>query len=100
QSSTLLLMAACGELEDRTGFPPPELAVFADTGWEAPGTYEWLALLRIEAGGAGIRGAEVGRGHPPADRGAAGARRPGRGQQPARVRLQAGQAPRRRETQV
>lgn len=41
QSTTMLLMAAAGELE-----PLPELAIFADTGWEPATVYEhldWLA---------------------------------------------------------
>lgn len=40
QSSTLLLMAARGELVHT-----PDCAIFADTGWEPPHVYEWLAFL-------------------------------------------------------
>lgn len=36
QSSTLLLMACAGEL------PRPDVAVFADTGWEPSAVYRWL----------------------------------------------------------
>lgn len=48
QSSTLLCMAAVGVL------PPLDAAVFADTGWEAPWTYEQAAYLRGIAAAAGI----------------------------------------------
>ncbi len=40
QSSTMALMAACGEIT-----PMPQLAVFADTGDEPSEVYEWLAKL-------------------------------------------------------
>ena len=40
QSSTLALMAAKGEVG-----PMPEVAVFADTGWEPRAVYEWLDWL-------------------------------------------------------
>lgn len=39
QSSTLALMASCGELEK------PDCAIFADTGWEPKEVYDWLAFL-------------------------------------------------------
>jgi len=41
QSSTMALMAAHGEIE-----PMPDLAIFADTGWEPRAVYEWLRWLR------------------------------------------------------
>lgn len=41
QSTTMLLMAAAGELE-----PLPELAIFADTGWEPAAVYEHLDWLQ------------------------------------------------------
>jgi hypothetical protein len=41
QSSTMALMAACGELT-----PMPSFAVFADTGDEPKAVYEWLEFLR------------------------------------------------------
>lgn len=47
QSSTLLLMAAAGEIE-----PPPELAIFADTGWEPAEVYAQLEWLEAEVAGA------------------------------------------------
>ena len=40
QSSTLALMAANGEIK-----PMPEVAIFADTGWERAATYQWLDEL-------------------------------------------------------
>ena len=40
QSSRLLLGAAQGEFG-----PPPDVAVFADTGWEPMRVYGWLAYL-------------------------------------------------------
>lgn len=40
QSSTLALMAAHGEVT-----PMPQVAIFADTGWEPKAVYEWLAWL-------------------------------------------------------
>jgi hypothetical protein len=47
QSSTLLLMAIRGEIAiDR--------AIFADTGWEPRGVYDWLGGLELAAGHAGI----------------------------------------------
>ena len=39
QSSTLALMASCGEIE------PPDCAIFADTGWEPKAVYAWLDWL-------------------------------------------------------
>jgi hypothetical protein len=46
QSSTLLLMAARGELGD-----VPDAAIFADTGWEPAAVYEWLAFLEEQTRG-------------------------------------------------
>lgn len=40
QSSTLALMAAKGEIG-----PMPQLAIFADTGWEPKAVYDWLDWL-------------------------------------------------------
>lgn len=40
QSSTLLLMACKGEIEK------PDVAIFADTGWERQATYDHLAWLK------------------------------------------------------
>ncbi|MBF9664240.1 hypothetical protein IAI33_11380, partial [Streptococcus pseudopneumoniae] len=37
QSSTLALMAAAGEIT-----PMPDIAIFADTGWESAVVYKWL----------------------------------------------------------
>lgn len=48
QSSTLLLMACRGEIGK------PALAIFADTGWEDPRTYDHLKFLEAEAAKAGI----------------------------------------------
>lgn len=48
QSSTILLMACKGEL------PKPDLAIFADTGWESQVTYKHLDWLEQEAQKAGI----------------------------------------------
>lgn len=48
QSSAILLMALQGEL------PKPDVAVFADTGWENPDTYNHLAWLKEMAESAGI----------------------------------------------
>ena len=41
QSTTLALMAAHGDIA-----PPPDCAIFADTGWEPRAVYEHLAWLR------------------------------------------------------
>ncbi len=41
QSTTLALMAAHGDIA-----PPPDCAIFADTGWEPQAVYEHLAWLR------------------------------------------------------
>ena len=43
QSSTLVLMAARGELT-----PMPDAAIFADTGAEPEGVYTWLDELEKE----------------------------------------------------
>lgn len=48
QSSTLLLMAAKGDIE------PIDAAIFADTQWEPAAVYEWLDVLEAEARTAGI----------------------------------------------
>lgn len=40
QSSTLALMASHGEIT-----PPPDIAIFADTGWEPMAVYHWLERL-------------------------------------------------------
>jgi len=48
QSSTILLMACRGE------FPKPDVAIFADTGWETNATYMHLEWLKVEAGKHGI----------------------------------------------
>jgi len=44
QSTTILLMACRGEL------PKPDIAIFADTGWESEETYRHLGWLTKEAG--------------------------------------------------
>ena len=44
QSSCLALMAERGDY----GLPKPELAIFADTGWEPPAVYEHLDWLRSQ----------------------------------------------------
>lgn len=44
QSSTVLLMAAAGELDDVLP-SRPQLAIFADTGWEPSAVYDWLEYL-------------------------------------------------------
>lgn len=43
QSSTLALMAACGEIG-----PMPDAAIFADTQWEPRKVYEWLDWLETQ----------------------------------------------------
>ena len=48
QSSTLLLMACKGEIEK------PDVAIFADTGWESKATYNHLGWLKVEAERHGI----------------------------------------------
>lgn len=50
QSTTLLLMAAKGELGD----DPPRYAIFADTGWEPRHVYEHLDWLEEEAAKYGV----------------------------------------------
>lgn len=62
QSSTLLLMAATGELDDHFD-ALPQLAVFADTQWEPAAVMEWLAFLRMAAWPAGIEVADTTRGN-------------------------------------
>ena len=61
QSSTVLLMAVEGEL------PKPDLAIFADTGWEPAAVYEWLAELEGLASEAGITVERVSAGDIRAD---------------------------------
>ena len=48
QSTTMLLMAARGEIE-----PKPKYAIFADTGWEPRAVYQHLEWLEQEAAGCG-----------------------------------------------
>lgn len=43
QSTTMALMAACGEIE-----PMPVAAIFADTGWEPRAVYEHLVWLEAQ----------------------------------------------------
>ena len=57
QSSTILLMACRGE------FPKPDVAIFADTGWETNATYMHLEWLKVEAGKHGIPVIVVGLGN-------------------------------------
>lgn len=47
QSTAVLLMAARGEFDTR-----PDVAIFADTGWEPQAVYHHLEWLEKEAGGA------------------------------------------------
>jgi hypothetical protein len=56
QSTTLLLMACKGIIEK------PNLAIFADTGWESQATYMHLEWLKIEAGKHGIEVMTVNNG--------------------------------------
>lgn len=49
QSTALALMAAAGDLD--TLGPRPELAIFADTGWEPAATYAHLDRLELELAG-------------------------------------------------
>ena len=48
QSSTLLLMACVGDMEK------PDVAIFADTGWEPQAVYTHLVWLETQAQAAGI----------------------------------------------
>jgi len=48
QSSCILMMSIVGEL------PKPDVAIFADTGWEPQEVYEWLGWLRFMARPSGI----------------------------------------------
>lgn len=50
QSTTLLLMAAHGEIQ-----PKPDYAIFSDTGWEPKAVYEHLEWLTKEAAKYGIK---------------------------------------------
>lgn len=43
QSSTLALMAAHGEVT-----PMPDVAIFADTGYEPKEVYDWLEFLKTK----------------------------------------------------
>lgn len=45
QSSTMALMATAGEIT-----PMPDLAIFADTGWEPKAVYQWLDWLEPRLG--------------------------------------------------
>lgn len=56
QSTTLLLMACKGIIEK------PNLAIFADTGWESQATYTHLEWLKVEAGKHGIEVMTVSNG--------------------------------------
>jgi hypothetical protein len=58
QSTTMLLMAAHGEIE-----PKPKYAIFADTGWEPKAVYRHLDWLKGEAGRFGIEILTVSRGN-------------------------------------
>ncbi|SMO54604.1 hypothetical protein [Melghirimyces algeriensis] len=58
QSTTMLLMAAHGEIE-----PKPKYAIFADTGWEPKRVYEHLEWLAEEAGRYGIEVIRVSNGN-------------------------------------
>jgi len=49
QSSTLLLMACRGQIRR------PDVAIFADTGWEPKAVYKWLEFLRSQALSSGIQ---------------------------------------------
>jgi hypothetical protein len=57
QSSTLLLMACVGEFEK------PDVAIFADTGWEPKAVYAHLRWLEERARLAGIPVQRVGKGN-------------------------------------
>ncbi|MFD1674793.1 hypothetical protein [Alicyclobacillus fodiniaquatilis] len=48
QSSTILLMSIHGDL------PKPDVAIFADTGWEPKAVYDWLTFLKTQAERSGI----------------------------------------------
>lgn len=57
QSTTLLLLAVEGVL------PKPDVAIFADTGWEPAAVYAHLDRLAVVAAGAGIELIRVSRGN-------------------------------------
>lgn len=57
QSTTILLMAIKGEL------PQPDVAIFADTGWESQQTYNHLEWLTEEARKCGIEVITVRKGN-------------------------------------
>ena len=50
QSSVMALLASRGELKNEKGeaLPPPDYAIFADTGWEPEGVYKHLEWLKTE----------------------------------------------------
>ena len=52
QSTVLALMAERGEY----GLPKPDVAVFADTGWEPPSVYEHLDWLQEQLSFEVVRG--------------------------------------------
>lgn len=58
QSTTMLLMAARGEIE-----PKPKYAIFADTGWEPLHVYEHLKWLEKEAAKHGVQVIRVSSGN-------------------------------------
>lgn len=57
QSSAILLMAIKGEM------PKPDVAIFADTGWENPDTYKHLEWLKFEAEKNGVPVLTVSKGN-------------------------------------
>lgn len=61
QSTALLLMSLCGEIERL------DCAIFADTGWEPKAVYTHLAWLETEAAAAGVPVYRVRRGDLRAD---------------------------------
>jgi len=58
QSTTMLLMAAHGEIT-----PKPDYAIFADTGWEPRAVYDHLEWLKREASRFGIEVLTVRKGN-------------------------------------
>ena len=58
QSTTILLMAAHGELG-----PKPDYAIFADTGWEPKAVYDHLKWLKEESARFGIQVIETAKGN-------------------------------------
>lgn len=59
QSSTMLLMLARGDLD----YPKPDLAIFADTGWEPPSVYRHLEWLESEVSKYGVKVVRTSRGN-------------------------------------